>query len=112
MRSWAGASVASDGSIVGRSQGISAVTPVSAGIYDITLAAGYAIDSTQSVIGVTEVGTLAASGMSSFAVSHTSDTVKRVTCLREGAAGAASALTNMAFAINIVSLLPATDLVN
>jgi hypothetical protein len=61
---------------------------------------------------VTEVGTLAASGLSSFAVSHTSDTVKRVTCLREGAAGAASFLANMPFSFTIASLLPATDLVN
>jgi hypothetical protein len=47
MRPWAGVSVALDGSIVGRSQGVASVTPVSAGIYDITLASGYAIDSTQ-----------------------------------------------------------------
>lgn len=98
MRAWAGVTVAADATITGRSGGILSVTAVSAGIYEITLATNYGLASSQCACNVTEVGTLAASGSSSFAVNHVSNTVKRVSCLREGATGAASALTNMPFA--------------
>jgi hypothetical protein len=93
------------GVVQGQSPAVQSVVNTGAGIYDITLAPNFAIDSTQCAHSISEVGQLAASGASSFALSHTSDTVKRITALREGAAGAASALTNIACCLVLYSTL-------
>ncbi len=81
---------------VGKSVGIVSIVSAGAGLFDITLAAPAAADSGEYACIVTERGLLAGSGMSSFGVTHTSDLVKRVSCLREAPAGAASVLTNIA----------------
>lgn len=109
MRSWVVANINADGTIAGRSQGLASVANPGAGVYTLTLAAGYAIDSVECVHSISERGVLAASGASSFALAHTSDTVKSVTALREGAAGAASAATNIAFSIVLYSTTAGED---
>lgn len=77
------------------------ITDTGTGNIGINLPADGGVDSLESVILCTPRATLAASGLVAIAVSHTSDVVKQVTILQEQAAGAASALADVAFDIAI-----------
>ena len=77
------------------------VTRTVAGDYDITLGPGFGVDALASAIIANPRIAAAASQNRSIGVVHTSDNVKRVTCLQEGAAGAASALTDFDFDLAI-----------
>jgi hypothetical protein len=96
MKKWAAFSLDSAGLIVANNGAVLSVVATATGVRTITLAAGYAIDATESAVIGMERGVMAASGISSFGMSHTSDTVKVLRSLREGAAGAASALADIA----------------
>lgn len=73
------------------------ITDTGAGNIGLNLPTDGGVDASESVILATPRTTLAASGLQSCGVVHTSDTVKQVTLLQEGAAGAASALTDFNF---------------
>jgi len=66
-----------------------------AGDYSFTFPAEYAIDSTEFDWKAQQQEAAAASGLTSYGLAHTSDTVKRITILREAALGATSALTDI-----------------
>lgn len=102
MQLWMAAAINADGTVAGKSAGLSSVTKGAAGIYDLNLAAGYAIDAAECAVTATPREAIATNG-SFAAVSHTSDTVKRVTTSREGGAGA-GALADIAFNVIIVRL--------
>jgi len=71
-----------------------------AGDYNLTLAAG-GVDATQAAIIACPRAAQAASQLRAVGVNHTSDTVKQITCLQEGAAGAVSALTDFNFDVAV-----------
>lgn len=67
------------------------------GTGDVTLNLKQGLDALEGSIGCFVNGALAASQLTTFGIAHTSDTAKRITILREGAAGAVSALTDVNF---------------
>lgn len=71
------------------------------GAGDISLTLLKGVDAAECVIVCNKRGAVAASQLCAFGVVHVSDTVKRITSLQEGAAGAVSALTDMDFDILI-----------
>ncbi len=79
----------------------STVTDNGAGDITLTLADGFAIDASECTVAMNVVGAVAASQLTTFGIVHTSDTAKRITILREGAMGGASALTDVNFEITI-----------
>ncbi len=70
-------------------------TRTGAGDYSFTVPTDYAIDATECFTEFYLAEALAASELTSFSLVHTSDTVKQLLILREGAAGAVSALTDI-----------------
>ena len=86
-------------------QGFTNVTRTAAGIYVLTLNAG-GVSPAASSTQCTARATLAASGLVAFGVTHTSATVKTITILQEGAAGAASALADIGFNVTIFRVVP------
>lgn len=100
----AGSVVAQVGPTFAANRGFTSVSRTSAGVYVLTLDQGLSADAAS--INCTARATLAASGLVAFGVTHTSATVKTVTILQEGAAGAASALADVNFDINVLRLTP------
>lgn len=78
-----------------------ALSPViiDTGVGDITLtlAPGFGVDQADSIILATPKGALVASQLTTISVDTLTDFTFRVTILREGAAGAASALADIDF---------------
>jgi hypothetical protein len=74
------------------------------GVVDLTLQPGMGVAATESVAICFPSVPATASNMRSNAVAQTSATVKTVTMLQEGAAGAASALTDNDFVVAIFKL--------
>lgn len=67
-----------------------------AGDYSCTfISADYSLDDTEMIWWMNRYSAVAASGLWAPGISSTSDTVKRITTLVEGAAGAVSALTDI-----------------
>ena len=85
----------STAAIVWQTGCIASVARSGAGDWNITLGTDFGVDDTEMVASVQALVNLAASGSICFGVTSTSDTVKRVTALKEAALGAASALTDV-----------------
>ncbi|HEU5316786.1 MAG TPA: hypothetical protein VFX49_11795 [Chloroflexota bacterium] len=83
-----------------------AMTDNGAGDLTHNLGADYGIDATEMLPFFAVDGALAASQLTSFGITSASDTAKRVTVLREGAAGAASALTDVNYWMWIFRKVP------
>jgi hypothetical protein len=80
------------------------VGDTAAGDITLNLKTEYGLDSTKTGWSIQVDGALAASQLTSFGLVHTSDTAKQITILREGAMGAVSALTDVAFTIFFIRL--------
>lgn len=81
--------------------GFSTVTNAVAGTTVLTLLADYGVDATEMFPILQPDSALAASDMTTFGIVSTSDTVKTCSTWQEGAAGGASALTDVDFWIGI-----------
>ena len=84
--------------------------PVDGGLGATTVAMGADVgaDAAACVMLCTERGALAASGLSGFGVTHTTDIAKLITSCREAAVGGASIRADIAFDYLILGLVPGT----
>lgn len=81
-----------------------AIIDTGVGDVSVDFLPGNGVDQNACAIVASPRAVLAASGLVSIGVTHTSDTRKRFTILQEGAAGAASAAADVNFDFQIVSL--------
>lgn len=81
--------------------GFASVSNAVAGTFVLTLRDDYAVDATEIFPICQPDSALAASDLTAFGFANTSDTIKQITTYQEGAAGAASALTDVDFWIGI-----------